>query len=95
MNTVFQTGPGFYAASTCKVDKTIAPDIIRCYCARIEAYDLEVTAGESMDMDQTRFELLVAKAEKQPGLATALLQLAASIRSNEQLLKGIELKDRR
>lgn len=86
MKTVLQTGPGFYAANTSQVDAKIPPGVLRVYCARVEAYDMEKTDPA---MDDIQFELLVAKAEKDPELAKALLQLVKSLSGNIPLLERI------
>lgn len=78
MKTAFQTGPGFYAAETHKVNPTIKPGEMRIYCVRLEAYDLEVGGG---DNDIT-FEIVFAKVEKDPHLAKALLKLGDAIEAN-------------
>lgn len=84
MNTALQTGPGFFAASTCESDKTIGAGVLRICCARIEVYDLPKT---SEAMDNVQWELLVAKADKDPFVARALLQLYSSLGANLELLK--------
>lgn len=85
MKTVFSTGPGFYAASTRKVDDTVPPDKIRMFIARVEAYDGPLALGT--DFDKTEFKLLPAMAEGKPEVARALLQLHSSLSANLELLK--------
>ncbi len=84
MKTIIATGPGFYAADSDKMP-SVPKGKLRVYCARIEVYELDETQG---DLD-TSFELLVAKAEKQPGLANALLKLADSLEANRQELSNL------
>lgn len=85
MNTAFQTGPGFFAAQTAKVDRTIPLGIIRIYCARLEAYDLP-HHGDDPGLETT-FEILAAKVEKDPRLARALLLLADHVNGNRELIE--------
>lgn len=87
MNTAFQTGPGFYAAQSAKVDQSIPPGIVRIYCARLEAYDLPCH-GDDPALDTT-FEILAAKVEKDPRLARALLLLADHVKGNRELIEEI------
>lgn len=91
MTTAFQTGPGFFAAETSAYNKAIPPSSLRIYCARIEAYDLP---EESADMDNIQFEILFAKAEKDPQIAHALLKLRDTINENEPLLRALLKKKR-
>jgi hypothetical protein len=82
MKTAFQTGPGMFAADSRKVDRSIPPRVVRVYCARIEAYDI---TDAPIDLD-TEFEILFAKAEKDPRVARALLKLGEAIEANRALL---------
>jgi hypothetical protein len=86
MNTVFQTGPGFFAANTNEGDSAVPKGRIRILCARLEAYDLEIK-NES-DMDDIKFEVLFAKAEGKPQLAKAMLALADAINGNRAMLEA-------
>jgi hypothetical protein len=89
MTTAFQTGPGLFAADSASHDTAIAAGKIRVYCVRVEAYDLDQREQSDLDME---FEILFAKAEKNPQIAKALLKLKEAISLNEPLLKGIVLK---
>lgn len=84
MNTVFNTGPGFFAALSRKVDPSIAPGTLRVLCARIEAYD--IPQGD-LDGENCTFTLLFAMAEGRPDVAKALLQLGKAIAANDAPLK--------
>lgn len=86
MKTIFQTGPGLFAAASNKTEKSAPPGKVRIYLARIEAYDLD---GGPLD-DETSFELLVAKASKNKQLANALLILSDSLQSNKKMLEGVK-----
>lgn len=85
MTTIFQSGPGLYAAETPEGNASVAPGTMRVYCARIEAYDL--SASEQSDMD-TSFHILFAKAENDPRIARALLKLGDTIAVNRTQLEG-------
>lgn len=61
MTTAFQTGPGFFAADSSDCDKTLPKDMMRFYCARIEAYDIPVSGDDPGH--NTTFEILAAKGE--------------------------------
>jgi hypothetical protein len=80
MTTAFQNGPGFYAARTSETNPRVQPGILRIYCARLEAYDIPAAAG--MEDLETKFELLVAQAERDAEIARALLDLHESIGRN-------------
>lgn len=86
MKTAYQTRPGFYAANTSKVDKTIPGGVLRVHCLRMEAYDLP--AGDD-SMDNIEFVVLFAMAENNPAIAGALLTLRDAINGNEAMLKAI------
>ena len=79
MTSIIQTGPGFFAASTKKKEH-----VLRIYCARLEAYDLPLASDA---MDNIQFEILFAKAEGQPEIATMLLELGRAIEGNKALLE--------
>lgn len=83
MKTVFGTGPGFFAAKTDRVSASVPPKTVRIYCARLEAYDIPAEDGA---MDNLKFTLLPAMADKNPELAQALLDLAQVIGSNREFL---------
>lgn len=85
MTTAFQTGPGFYAANTNVVDPSLPPGVVRFFCVRLEAYDV----ADDPDDEEIAFEIIFAKAEKNPQIAKALLDLARSIQMNEANLKEI------
>lgn len=85
MKTLFNTGPGFYGASTCKVDKTIPPGVTVAYCARLEAYEL----SPGTDHDDINFTVLFSMAENNPKVARALLGLGAAIHANAEQLQEI------
>ena len=87
MTTAFQTGPGFYAANSKKSDQSIPAGKLRIYCARIEAYDMDLTDDEEPALD-TSFELLVAKSQGNPQIAKALLQLHKSLGGSLEVLKA-------
>ncbi len=86
MNTVFSTGPGFFAALSRKVDRSIAPGTLRVLCARIEAYD--IPKGD-LDGENTTFTVLFAMAEGRPDVAKALLSLGDAITANAAMLKQV------
>lgn len=85
MTTVYQTGPGFYAANSTDCDPTVPEGMLRIYCVRLEAYDMP-KAPEEIDAETT-FEVLFAKSEKNPAIAKALLVLGDAIAANRELLK--------
>ena len=70
MTTAYQTGPGMYAATTDKVDRTIPPGAVRVHCVRLEAYDLPAKP-EQHDLD-AEFTIVFAMAEGNPALAKTL-----------------------
>lgn len=87
MKTAFQTGPGFFAANDCRHEPAVPPGVMRVYCARLEAYDIE--PEKNQDDAETSFELLVAKAEGNPELARVLLRLKEALIGNSPLLERI------
>lgn len=83
LQTVLNTGPGFYAAATDQSDSTVPPGKVRFYIARIEAYD-GVKDEEGAD---TEFKLLPAMAEDNPVAARALIRLHHALGQNLALLR--------
>ncbi len=86
MKTVFNTGPGFYAASTRTHDDTVPSGAMRFFIARIEAYDGPLALGS--EFEKTQFKLLPAMAEGKPEVARALLQLHFALSANLELLRA-------
>ena len=84
MKSVFQTGPGFFAADSNKVLPELEDGVLRIYCARIEAYDIE---DQESDREMS-FKVLFAMCEDNPELARALLKLGDAIGANEEVLKS-------
>lgn len=87
MKTAFQTGPGFYAADTCKSNKDVAAGDLRIYCIRMEAYD--ITGSPEDPGNEIKFELVFAKAEHDPRIAMALLKLGKAIEANKETLESM------
>lgn len=81
MKTIASHAPGFFAARTNQSDKSIPEGKIQIAVARIEIYELD--GNEQRDMDTT-FLILAAKAENDPRMARALLDLEAHLTSNHQ-----------
>ena len=84
MKTAYQTGPGMYAADTSGHARYLPDDTMRVYCARIEAYDLELRDKGSIN---TQFQVLFAQADDNPEVARALLKLADTINCNRGMLE--------
>lgn len=83
METIFQTGPGFFAANTAETRPEVPKGKLRVYCVRLEAYDLD----DSEDDLDTSFSVLFAKAEGDPQIARTLLTLGETIKGNEAMLR--------
>lgn len=87
MTTAFQTGPGFFAAATSNKDKTLPPNTMRVYCARVEAYDLPLNGGE--DELDAQFTILASLGENDPRVAGALLKLGVHVDTNKSTLEAM------
>lgn len=83
MKTIMSSGPGFFTARSRKVDPEIPAGALRIYVARIEIY--EIPPGN--EMDDISFELLVAKAQDNPTMAKALIELGKAISANKVMLE--------
>ena len=83
MKTALSTGPGFFAADSSDHNPKVKKGKVRIYCAKIEVYDIDDSEADN----NTVFEILFAKAEKDPLVAEALLKLGGTIQANEENLK--------
>lgn len=90
MKTAFQNGPGFFSASSHEHNPRVPAGMMRVYCVRLEAYDIDGNDPEDPGLE-TSFEVLFAQAEGHPEIAHMLLHLSKSIEANRELLEH-ELK---
>jgi hypothetical protein len=85
MQTAFQLKPGFFAAYSRSHNPCVPEGKMRIYCARIEAYDIDIKPGTPDD--ETAFTVLPALAEGEPEIALALTKLGESLAANRAELE--------
>lgn len=90
MKTAFSSGPGFFAAYTHEKNQRVPKGFMRFYIARLEAYDGPAALGTAND--EITFKILAAKAQENPELALAMLQLHQHLEANLAIIREAATK---